>query len=163
MWLGRQRNQKQGVWLWISHSLKQCWLPREQEGWWLCWWMSVAVWCRMYRAAGCRLHVAYCYSTGSTALSLATVGTDLPPHSVLQQFCWCLCVHEHGSACCRQHVLWNRCALLLPAVCATGTALLENWSSKPPMRSTDRASISSSIAAITATTVPSNGHGLVMV
>lgn len=40
----------------------------------------------------------------------------------------------------------------------TGTALLENWSSKPPVMSTHRAIISSSIAAITATAAPSNRH-----
>lgn len=163
MQLGRHRNKKQGVWLWLSHRLERCWLPREREGWWLCWWMSVAAWCCMYRAAGCRLHVAYFYGMGSTVLSFTTVGMDLSLYSVLQQVCWCLCVHEHGSTCCRQRVLWNRCALMLPAVCMTGTALLENWSSKPPVMSTHRAIISSSIAAITATAAPSNGHDWVMV
>lgn len=66
--------------------------------------------------------------TDWTVLSLVTGGTMFAPRRILQQVSWCLFVRWHLMSLCLPcwHVLWNRCSLHLPALCATGTALLED-------------------------------------
>lgn len=77
---------------------------------------------------------ARCFcDTDWTVLSLVTGGTMFPPHRTLQQVSWCLFVCWHLMSQCLHcwRILWNRCSLHLPSLCATGTALLEDCFPNP--------------------------------
>lgn len=113
--------------IWKAHISH--WQPGacRDEGAWL--------WCSVGGAARrTRMEDARCFDDKDwTVLSLLTGGAMFPPHSILQQVSWCLFVRCHLMSQCLHcwHILWNRCSVHLPALCATCTALLEDCFPNP--------------------------------